>query len=375
MFVMNVWSFVRLWRTTGGSKALPYKTTYTSLMEIIDLRSDTVTQPTQEMRDAMANAEVGDDVYGEDPTINRLQEIAAERTGKEAALFVPSGSMGNLAALLAHCQRGDEAILGELSHPYFYEAGSMAALGGIQPRPLRNQLDGTLLLEDIEAAIREDDPHYPITRLVALENTHNRCNGIPLTAKYIKSVGELAKKHKLVLHMDGARIFNAQVALGVPVKKLVAPADSVTFCLSKGLCAPVGSVLCGSKEFIAKSLRVRKQLGGGMRQAGILAAAGIIALEKMVDRLAEDHENARRLAAGLAELPQLRVNPQYTNIVRFKLADGVKQNPNDIVARLTRGGVQVGYSGPWGFRAVTHYGVDAQAIEETLKVFHKIFKD
>ena len=344
-------------------------------MEIIDLRSDTVTLPTQEMRDAMARAEVGDDVYGEDPTINRLQDMSAERMGKEAALFVPSGSMGNLAALLAHCQRGDEAILGELSHPYFYEAGSMAALGGIQPRPLRNQPDGTLLLLEIEQAIREDDPHYPITRLVALENTHNRCNGIPLTAEYIKSVGDLTKKHKLVLHIDGARIFNAEVALGVPVKKLVAPADSITFCLSKGLCAPVGSVLCGSKEFIAKALRVRKQLGGGMRQAGILAAAGIVALEKMVDRLAEDHERAWKLAAGLAEMPQLRVNPQYTNIVRFKLADGSKQKPDAIVARLAKDGVRLGHSGPWGFRAVTHYGIDDHAIEKTLAVFHKIFKD
>jgi threonine aldolase len=343
-------------------------------MEIIDLRSDTVTQPTQEMRDAMAHAEVGDDVYGEDPTINRLQEISAELMGKEAALFVPSGSMGNLAALLTHCQRGDEAILGELSHPYFYEAGSMAALGGIQPRPLRNQPDGTLLLEDIEAAIRDDDPHYPITRLVAVENTHNRCNGIPLTAEYIQAVGKLVKKYKLTFHIDGARIFNAQVALGVPAKKLAAPADSITFCLSKGLCAPVGSVLCGSKEFIAKALRVRKQLGGGMRQAGILAAAGIVALEKMVDRLAEDHERARKLAAGLAQIPELRVNPQYTNIVRFKLADTSSLKPDAVIARLAKDGVRLGHSGPWGFRAVTHHGIDDAGIEKTLVVFHKIFK-
>ena len=344
-------------------------------MEIIDLRSDTVTQPTQEMRDAMASAEVGDDVYGEDPTINRLQEISAELMGKEAALFVPSGSMGNLAALLTHCQRGDEAILGELSHPYFYEAGSMAALGGIQPRPLRNQPDGTLLLEEIEAAIREDDPHYPITRLVAVENTHNRCNGIPLTAEYIQAVGKLAKKYKLAFHIDGARIFNAQVALGVPAMKLAAPADSITFCLSKGLCAPVGSVLCGSIEFIAKALRVRKQLGGGMRQAGILAAAGIVALEKMVDRLAEDHERARKLAAGLAQIPSLRVNPQYTNIVRFKLADGSKLEPQDIVTRLAKEGVRLGHSGPWGFRTVTHHGIDDAGIEKTLVAFNKIIKD
>ncbi len=344
-------------------------------MDIIDLRSDTVTQPTQEMRDAMARAEVGDDVYGEDPTINRLQEMSAERMGKEAALFVPSGSMGNLAALLAHCQRGDEVILGELSHPYFYEGGSMAALGGIQPRPLRNQPDGTLLLSEIEEAVRDDDPHYPITRLVTVENTHNRCNGIPLTAEYVRSVGDLAKKHKLAFHIDGARIFNAQVALGVPAKNLAAPADSITFCLSKGLCAPVGSVLCGSKEFIARALRVRKQLGGGMRQAGILAAAGIIALEKMVNRLAEDHQRARKLASGLAQMPQLRVNPQYTNIVRFKLADGSKLKPDVIAARLVKDGVRVGYSGPWGFRAVTHHGIDDAAIEKTLAAFQTVFKN
>lgn len=344
-------------------------------MNTIDLRSDTVTWPTQEMREAMARAEVGDDVYGEDPTVNRLQEVSAERMGKEAALFVPSGAMGNLAALLAHCQRGDEVILGDLSHPYLYEGGAMAALGGIQPRTLRNQPDGTLLLDEIEAAIREDDPHYPITRLVALENTHNRCNGVPLTAEYIKSVGDLAKKHKLALHIDGARIFNATVALEVPPKKLVAPADSITFCLSKGLCAPVGSVLCGSKEFIAKALRVRKQLGGGMRQVGILAAAGIVALEKMVDRLAEDHARAKRLAAGLAEMPQISITSPHTNIIRFQLADGNKMKPERLVPALEKEGVRIGHGGPWGFRAVTHYWIDDAAIEKTLEAFRKVFKD
>jgi threonine aldolase len=362
-------------------------------MNIIDLRSDTVTLPTQEMRDAMARAEVGDDVYGEDPTINRLQEISAERMGKEAALFVPSGSMGNLAALLAHCQRGDEVILGDLAHPYFYEGGAMAALGGIQPRALRNQPDGTMLLDEIEEAVREDDPHYPVTRMIALENTHNRAFGIPLTADYIQSVGALAKKYKLALHVDGARFFNAAVALGVSPAKLAAPADSITFCLSKGLCAPVGSVLCGSKEFIAKALRVRKQLGGGMRQAGILAAAGIVALEKMVDRLAEDHARAKRLADGLAEFPQLWIFPQHTNIVRFQLSNGgpmkpdqweqglrheitKKSNydPKDIVERLATEGVRLGYSGPWGFRAVTHHGIDDAGIEKTVVAFRKVFK-
>jgi len=341
----------------------------------IDLRSDTVTQPTAEMREAMAHAEVGDDVYGEDPTVNRLQELAAKRLGKEAALFVPSGAMGNLVAMLTHCQRGDEVILGDLSHPYFYETGGLAALGGIQPRPLVNQPDGTLKLDDIRDAIREDDVHYPITRLVALENTHNRRNGIPLSAEYTAAVGELARANQLLLHVDGARIFNAAVALGISVSQLAAPADSVTFCLSKGLCAPVGSVLCGSKDFIGRALRIRKQVGGGMRQAGILAAAGIIGLEKMVDRLAEDHARAGRLAAGLGELAQLNVEPQFTNIVRFQLADGARVSPEQVVARLVQQGIRVGHSGHWGFRAVTHYWIDDAAIEKTLAAFRKILSN
>ena len=344
-------------------------------MKIIDLRSDTVTWPTAEMRAAMANAEVGDDVYGEDPTVNKLQDLAAARMGKQAALFVPSGAMGNLAALLAHCLRGDEVILGDLSHPYLYEAGSMAALGGIQPRSLPNKPDGTLALEEIRAAIREDDPHFPVTRLIALENTHNRCNGVPLSGEYTRSVGELAHQNKLALHIDGARIFNAAVALRVPVSELVAPADSVTFCLSKGLCAPVGSVLCGSKEFIGKALRARKQLGGGMRQAGVLAAAGIIALEKMVDRLAEDHARAKLLAESLSEISDLEVPPQYTNIVRFQLSKDAKIKPDDLLAKLNAQGIRIGRGGPWGFRAVTHYWIDDQALEKTLRAFHKIFTD
>ena len=344
-------------------------------MKIIDLRSDTVTWPTAEMRAAMANAEVGDDVYGEDPTVNKLQDLAAARMGKQAALFVPSGAMGNLAALLAHCLRGDEVILGDLSHPYLYEAGSMAALGGIQPRSLPNKPDGTLALEEIRAAIREDDPHFPVTRLIALENTHNRCNGVPLSGEYTRSVGELAHQNKLALHIDGARIFNAAVALRVPVSELVAAADSVTFCLSKGLCAPVGSVLCGSKEFIGKALRARKQLGGGMRQAGVLAAAGIIALEKMVDRLAEDHARAKLLAESLSEISDLEVPPQYTNIVRFQLSKDAKIKPDDLLAKLNAQGIRIGRGGPWGFRAVTHYWIDDQALEKTLRAFHKIFTD
>jgi len=249
-------------------------------MKIIDLRSDTVTKPTEEMRRAMAMAEVGDDVYGEDPTINRLQEMAAEMMGKEAGLFVPSGTMGNLLSVLNVCGRGDEVIMGNLGHTFLFEAGGISALGGVFPHTLPNQADGSLLLSDIENAIRPDDIHDPITRMVILENTHNRCGGTVLTPEYTQSVADLAHKHQLHLHLDGARIFNAAAALGVKAAQLTAPVDSVTFCLSKGLCAPVGSVVCGSREFIKQGLRTRKVLGGGMRQAGVLAAAGIIALEK-----------------------------------------------------------------------------------------------
>ena len=266
----------------------------------VDLRSDTVTQPTPEMREAMARAEVGDDVMGEDPTVNRLEAMAAEKMGKEAGMFVPSGTMGNLSAVLAHCGRGDEIILGNLAHTFLFEAGGTAALGGVHSFTIPNQPDGSLRLEDIRAAIRPDDPHDPVSRLILLENTHNRCGGTVLAPDYLAQVGAFARETGLLLHIDGARIFNAAAALGVPVSTLTAEADSVTFCLSKGLCAPVGSVLCGSRKFIYRARRIRKQLGGGMRQAGVLAAAGVIALEKMTSRLSEDHRRARALADGLA---------------------------------------------------------------------------
>ena len=278
-------------------------------VDIIDLRSDTVTVPTPAMREAMSHAEVGDDVYGEDPSINLLQKLAAEKMGKEAGLFVPSGTMGNLIAVLTHCDRGDEAIMGNLGHTFLFEGGGVAALGGVMPHTLPNQPDGTLLLEDIRSAIRGDDPHFPVSKLVILENTHNRCGGVPLSVEYTRKVADLAHSQGLKLHVDGARIFNAAVALGVPVIQLVEQANSVTFCLSKALCAPVGSVLCGSAEFIYRARRIRKQLGGGMRQAGILAAAGIVALQTMVDRLAEDHARARRLADGLKAIPGLIIEP------------------------------------------------------------------
>lgn len=335
---------------------------------IVDLRSDTVTLPTPAMRQAMSQAELGDDVYGEDPTVNRLEALAAERLGKEAALFVPSGTMANLACLLTHCGRGDEAIMGHMAHTFLFEAGGSAAVGGIHPHIVANQLDGTLDLADIAAAIRSPgNEHYPRTRLVCLENTHNRCSGAVLSPDYMARVGALAENYGLGLHLDGARIFNAAVALGVPVADLVRDADSVSFCLSKGLAAPVGSLVCASAPFVAEARRQRKMLGGGMRQAGILAAAGIVALETMVDRLADDHANARRLAEGLAQMPGILLDPDriQTNIVIFELGPDAP-SPAEFAASLAARGVKVGTIGGRKLRAVTHYGLEAPDIDRAL---------
>jgi threonine aldolase len=334
-------------------------------MKLVDLRSDTVTQPTEAMRVAMARAVVGDDVYGEDPTVNRLQDLAGQILGKEAGLFVPSGTMGNLVGILAHCGRGDEVILGDKAHTFLYEAGGISALGGVHSCQLPNQPDGTFLLEDIRSAIRPNDPHHPVTRLIALENTHNRCGGVVLTEAYTRSVGALAHERGLQVHIDGARIFNAAIALGVPAKQLVEAADSVTFCLSKALCAPVGSVLCGTRDFIRRAHRIRKQLGGGMRQAGILAAAGIVALESMVDRLADDHARARRLAAGLARIPGLVLEPgtPYTNMIFASLDESVPLTAKQVAEKLAERGVKIGLAGQGRFRLVTHYWIDDEAVE------------
>jgi threonine aldolase len=346
-------------------------------MKIVDLRSDTVTQPTPEMRAVMAAAEVGDDVYGEDPSINQLQEVAAERLGKEAGLFVPSGTMGNLAAVLAHCGRGDEAIMGTVGHTFLFEAGGISALGGVFPHTIPNQSDGTLRLEDIRSAIRSDDIHQPPSRLVILENTQNRCGGVILSPEYTRQVGELAHQQGLALHIDGARIFNAAVGLGVPVKELTNPADSVTFCLSKALCAPVGSVLVGSKEFIQKAHRIRKQLGGGMRQAGILAAAGLFALDNMVERLAEDHRRARMLAKGLSDIPGILVENKIppSNMVFIMVDERIPLNTTTIAAKMLEYGVKVGVSGSKRFRMVTHYWVDDEGINQTVSAFQRVMHD
>ena len=333
---------------------------------MIDLRSDTITRPTPEMREAMARAEVGDDVFGEDPTVNRLEAMAADLLGKEAGLFVASGTMGNLVALLTHCQRGDEVIVGDKSHTVRYEQGGMAALGGIMPHIVPNLDDGTMALEAIEAAIRPPNLHFPRTRLIALENTHNLCAGVPLTAAYTREVGELAHAHGLKLHIDGARLFNAAAALGVPARELAAPADSVTFCLSKGLCAPVGSVLVGSAAFIAEARRARKVVGGGMRQAGVIAAAGIVALEKMRTRLVEDHRRARRLAEGWGALPAVAVEPVHTNMVYFAVDESVPLTVQAIVAALKERDVLLLAVGGRRFRAVTHYWIDDAAVEQAI---------
>ena len=334
---------------------------------MIDLRSDTVTMPTPAMREAMYRAELGDDVYGEDPTVNRLEALSAERLDKEAALFVVSGTMANLVALLTLCGRGDEAIFGAASHTFLFEAGGSAALGSIHHYAVPNQPDGTLRLEDIEAAIRADNVHFPRTRLVCLENTHNRCGGAVLTAAYTQAVCDLAHRHGLSVHVDGARIFNAAVALGVEARELVRDVDSVTFCLSKGLAAPVGSVLCGSAEFIREARRWRKAVGGGMRQAGVIAAAGIVALDEGVDRLAEDHANARRLAVGIAEVPGIGIDPSavQTDIVILHV-DPSHASAADLVAALRQRGVQVSAISPSRIRAVTHLGVTAGDVDATI---------
>jgi threonine aldolase len=342
-------------------------------MSIIDLRSDTVTLPTPNMRRAMAEAELGDDVFGEDPTVNRLQEMAAERMGKEAALLVVSGTMGNLVSLLTHCGRGEEVILGDRAHIFLYEAGGSSAVGGIHVHTVPNQPDGMLRPEDVEEAVRSANVHFPRTRLVCVENTHNRCGGAPLSAEQIHSIAAVARAHKLSMHMDGARLFNAAVALGVPAMALAAEVDSVQFCISKGLAAPVGSLICGSQAFIAEARRNRKLVGGGMRQAGVLAAAGIVALNEMVDRLAEDHANAHRLAEAIAAIPGLSVDPAMvkTDIVIFAITTP-RITPAQLSARLLAEGVKISPTDGPRLRAVTHYGITQQDVDAAAVVLRKV---
>lgn len=344
-------------------------------MEWIDLRSDTVTQPTAAMRSAMAQAEVGDDVYGEDPTVNRLQVMAAEKFGKEAALFIPSGTMGNLAAVMAHCGRGEEVILGDRSHTYLYEAGGVSALGGIHTYILPNAQDGKLATEDLGSAIRPDDAHFPRTRLICLENTHNRCGGSVLDKAYIDTVAAWAHDNNLKLHLDGARIFNAAVALDLSVADLTSEVDSLTFCLSKGLCAPVGSVLVGDQAFIAEAHRIRKQLGGGMRQVGILAAAGIVALEEMVERLAEDHQRARELANFLQAIPGIGLDwdKPASNMIFFYLQEGASLSLADLVPKFAEHKIRISTTAEGRVRLVMHYWVDDDALGRVKRAFEDAF--
>lgn len=328
-------------------------------MAVIDLRSDTVTQPTPGMRDAMQAAPLGDDVYGEDPTVNRLEATLAERLGFEAALFVPTGTMSNLLGLMAHCERGDEYIVGQQAHTYKYEGGGAAVLGSIQPQPIDGEADGSLDLAKVEAAIKQDDFHFARTRLLALENT---MQGKVLPLAYLAAARELTRRRGLALHLDGARLYNAAVKLGVDAREITQHFDSVSVCLSKGLGAPVGSVLCGSAALIAKARRLRKMVGGGMRQAGLLAAAGLYALDHQVQRLADDHANATRLGAGLAELGY-SVEPVQSNMVYVDLGS---QAPA-LKAFMAERGIVL--SAAPRLRMVTHLDVDAAGIERVIEAF------
>jgi threonine aldolase len=338
------------------------------MTKVIDLRSDTVTRPTQEMRRVMAEAEVGDDVYGEDPSVNRLEALAAEMLAKEAAIFVPTGTQSNLLALLSHCERGDEYIVGQQGHTYKYEGGGAAVLGSIQPQPLDYEADGTLDLTRVEAAIKPDDPHFARTRLLCLENTQG---GKVLPLAYLKQARAFCDRTGLALHLDGARLFNAAVALKVPVSDISDQFDTVSVCLSKGLGAPVGSVLCGPRDLIDKSRRWRKVLGGGMRQAGVLAAAGIFALQKNVERLNDDHQNARRLAEALSRVPHIEVQggDARTNMV---FVDVGQEQSAALGAHLAAQDMLIGSAAT--VRLVTHLDVDAADIDRFAGEVNQFFE-
>ncbi len=341
--------------------------------KIIDLRSDTVTLPSPSMRRAMAEAEVGDDVYGEDPTVNRLERLAADMLGKPAALFVASGTMGNLASVLAHCGRGRDAILGSESHIYNYEAGGASALGGVVLHPVPTEPDGTLPLDALEAAIHLPDQHYHHYHyappgVICLENTHNRCGGVVVPPAYFAGVAAIAARHALPVHLDGARLFNAAIASGLPVTAWTKHVSSIQLCLSKGLGAPVGSMVVGDADFVDRARQVRKMLGGGMRQAGVIAAAGIVALTEMVERLAEDHANAKIVAAGAASVAGAVLDPPdvQTNIVVLRLPS--PQAAEARVRSLREAGLLVSNFGGGRLRMVTHYGITSQDCERAAEI-------
>ena len=342
-------------------------------MRQVDLRSDTVTQPTPEMRQAMAAAEVGDDVFGDDPTLNRLEEIAARRLGKEAAVFVASGTMGNLVSILAHARRGDEVILGDKAHIFRNEAVGVPALGGVSYHTVPNDSGGMLDPDDVLNAIRPADVHQPTTAVVALENTHGGCGGAVLAPEQIATIADVAHGRDIPLHVDGARVFNAAVALEVPVAELAREADSITFCLSKGLSCPIGSIICGGQEFIGEARRWRKMVGGGMRQVGIVAAAGIVALETMVERLAEDHANARKLAQGLSAIPGISIDPDSlpTNLVFFEVE---REDGDELAHKLNERGIR-GWRQRHIWRYVTHHGITSEDIDYALDVVDSTFRE
>jgi len=343
------------------------------MIQIIDLRSDTVTKPSKAMRQVMANAEVGDDVFGDDPTVNLLQEKVAAMLGKQAALFVPSGTMANLIAILTHTNPGDEVIMEKESHTFNYEVGGAAALAGIQINPLVGDR-GILEKDQIEKAIRMPNVHIPQTKLICLENTHNRGSGAIYPLEKIWLISELAKEKGLKMHLDGARIFNASVASGIEVKEYAQYFDSLTFCFSKGLGAPVGSIITGTKEFIQKAHRYRKMLGGGMRQVGILAAAAIYALDNNIKRLAEDHRHARMLADELNKIAGFKVNPDHveTNIVVFDVSNSAF-SVNEVVQKMQDNGVLLVPFGATLVRAVTSLAVSSEEIEKTIEIFSRLF--
>ena len=344
---------------------------------MIDLRSDTVTLPTNEMKQFIMDSPLGDDVYGEDPSVNLLQKKIAKIFNKESALFVPSGTMANLISVLTHCNRGDEVILGNKSHIFFYEAGGISAFGGVHSHQINNNDDGTININDIENAIRKKgDDHFPKTKLICLENTHNACYGSPINTDFFSEVKNIAKKHNIPIHLDGARIFNAAIALNKSVDELTKDCDSVSCCLSKGLSAPIGAVILGSKNFISKAKSLRKALGGGMRQAGLIASAGIFSLDHMINRIIDDHSNAKILASKLNLIKNLEINLNQvqTNIIFIYNRDKTLSN-QDLLLSLEKNNIKIDYKGNSKFRLVTHSGFRKEDINAVIKIFRKIFKD
>lgn len=343
-------------------------------MRVVDLRSDTVTLPTEEMLEAIRTAELGDDVYGEDPTVNRLEELAAKKMGKEAALLTTSGTQANLASVMSQTERGDEVILEAHAHMYSHEVGAFSVIGGLVPRLVTGHM-GVMTPQDIEAVLRQPNIHFPPTRLICIENTHNYAGGTVWSPSQIKAVCEFAKTRRLNVHMDGARIFNAAVAQNIDVRELTRYVDTLMFCLSKGLSAPVGSLVVGSRSLVDRARRYRKMFGGGMRQAGIIAAPGIIAIEKMIDRLKDDHENAKLLARGLSKIDGISLDLDHiqTNIVRYDVS-GLGIAAIEWVARLRDLGVKAGAQEAGSVRMVTHRGIEKEDIEYTLEIAEKVAK-